>query len=84
MLSYAEHGKFPAATQGQSPRERDEKVDSGTDPTRMPAMVRNCQWTTGCVAAQWRKVAPSSGDIEHDRLGNGLTGILRLQVIFAA
>ena len=26
MLSYAEHGKFPATTQGQSPRERDEKV----------------------------------------------------------
>jgi hypothetical protein len=26
MLSYAEHGKFPATTQGQSPRARDEKV----------------------------------------------------------
>jgi len=26
MLSYAEHGKFPATTQGRSPRERDEKV----------------------------------------------------------
>jgi hypothetical protein len=28
MLSYAEHGKFPATTQGRSPRERDEKVRS--------------------------------------------------------
>jgi hypothetical protein len=26
MLSYEEHGKFPATTQGQSPRARDEKV----------------------------------------------------------
>jgi hypothetical protein len=41
MLSYAEHGKFPAPTQGRSPRERDEKVVFCTDPTRIAAMVRN-------------------------------------------
>jgi hypothetical protein len=28
MLSYAEHGKFPATTQGRSPRARDEKVNT--------------------------------------------------------
>jgi hypothetical protein len=47
MLSYAEHGKFPATTQGRSPRARDEKVLKLTDPARIPAMVRKLQWTTG-------------------------------------
>jgi hypothetical protein len=35
MLSYAEHGKFPATTQGRSPRARDEKAFYGTDPARI-------------------------------------------------
>jgi hypothetical protein len=47
MLSYAEHGKFPAATQGQSPREREEKVQKRTDPTRM-----TCQ-RSATVSGSW-------------------------------
>jgi hypothetical protein len=57
MLSYAEHGKFPATTQGRNPCARDEKVNSCTDPARIPAMVRNLQWTTGPAAVQWPIVA---------------------------
>jgi hypothetical protein len=57
MLSYSEHGKFPATTQGQSPRERDEKVQKSAPIRRgLFATVRKRQWTTGRVAAQWQKV----------------------------
>jgi threonine aldolase len=34
------------------------RSENRTDPARMPAMVRNCQWTTGYAAAQWPAVAP--------------------------
>jgi hypothetical protein len=56
MLSYAEHGKFPATTQGRSPRAR-RNGQYGTDPARISAMVRNFQWTTGPAAVQWPIVA---------------------------
>src|SRR5580704_7493858 len=36
------------------------------------------------MSAMVDRAAAASGDIEGDRLGDGLTGILRLQVIFAA
>src|SRR5579864_5929288 len=87
MLSYAEHGKFPATTQGRKPSRARRKGLSRTDPARLPAMVRKTQWTTGTKWAQWSIAPPAaaaSGDVEGDRLGDGLAGILSLQVIFAA
>src|SRR5580693_9560458 len=84
MLSYAEHGKFPATTQGQSPRARDEKV------VTVPIRRGFLPWSASVsvdhgnrTGAMVDRAAAASGDIEGDRLGDGLAGILRLQVIFA-
>jgi hypothetical protein len=59
MLSYAEHGKFPATTQGRNPCERDEKVLASTDSARIAATFRKLQWIMSGAAAQWSAVAPS-------------------------
>src|SRR6202795_1512338 len=54
---------------------------SGADSCHGPQYL---QWTTGAERAQWSIVAAPSVDVEHHRLGDGLAGILCLQVILAA
>ncbi len=54
-----------------------------TDPTRIAATFRSSKWTTGTERAQWSIAAAPSDDVEHHRLGDGLTGILREQVVLA-
>jgi hypothetical protein len=47
------------------------------------ATFRSSKWITGTEPAQWLIAAARSDNVEHHRLGDGLTGILREQVVLA-
>jgi hypothetical protein len=60
MLSYAEHGKFPATTQGQEPSRARRKGFYCTDPARILGHIPPSKWIMGAEPAQWSIAAAAS------------------------
>jgi hypothetical protein len=65
MLSYAEHGKFPAPTQGRRACKRDENALTRPDPAGF-RRVPPGKWITGAALTQW-------STLESRRAGGALT-----------
>jgi hypothetical protein len=53
MLSYSEHGKFRAATQGRTRCTAVKIASEARRSTGSAEMCRPPKWTTGCAWVQW-------------------------------